>query len=82
MTTKQFTYEALIPEPGMWLCNMKERIISDAVYLGVGADRNDWQEIDELEKERLKKLWTTQEEAIPTIEDRVEALEKAAVNRI
>lgn len=46
----------ITPDNGMWLCNEKQKVISDKVYLGVNANENDWHDITEAEhKEKLKE---------------------------
>lgn len=63
----------LTPSEGMWLCNMKDRVISDKVYLGVNADESLWTEIDDSEKARLEALWESETEPSETDSDYAEA---------
>lgn len=60
----------ITPEADMWLCNENARTISDKVYLGVGADENDWRDITETEKVSLEALWN---EETPTETEAAEA---------
>lgn len=50
----------ITPETDMWLCNEIARTISDKVYLGISADKNEWHDITEKEKESFKALWNTE----------------------
>ena len=64
----------LTPSNGMWLCNSKDKVISDKVYLGVNADETAWTEIDEAEKSRLEDLWETEtDEPAETTDEYAEA---------
>jgi hypothetical protein len=48
----------ITPEADMWLCNDNARAISDKVYLGINADKNEWRDITEAEKAELETLWS------------------------
>lgn len=61
MEITTYTQRILTPAENMYLCNEKEKIISDKVYLGKEANQNDWREIDNAEKERLEKEWEVTE---------------------
>jgi hypothetical protein len=52
----------ITPEAGMWLCNEKNRVISEdnKVYLGINADENDWHDIAEEEKANFEALWNAE----------------------
>lgn len=64
----------LTPSDGMWLCNLKDKVISDKIYLGKNADETAWTEIDGTEKARLEALWETEtDEATETTDDYAEA---------
>lgn len=62
----------LTPSDGMWLCNSKDKVISDKVYLGKNADETAWTEIDETERENLETQWDT-DEPVETVDDYAEA---------
>jgi hypothetical protein len=64
----------ITPDADMWLCNETDKVISDKVYLGVGADENDWHDITETEKAEFETLWS---EETPTEEEATEADYKA-----
>lgn len=63
----------LTPSNGMWLCNLKDKVISDKVYLGVNADETAWTEIDEAEKARLEALWENYTETAEATDEYAEA---------
>lgn len=63
----------LTPSEEMWLCNMKDRVISDKVYLGKNASETEWIEIDDSEKARLETLWDSETESSETDSDYAEA---------
>lgn len=64
----------LTPSNGMWLCNSKDKVISDKVYLGVNAEETAWTEITEAEKARLDVLWETEtDEPTETTDEYAEA---------
>jgi hypothetical protein len=73
----------ITPEADMWLCNEKDKVISDKVYLGINADENEWRDITETEKARLEELWNTESEPTDneaTEADYINALEELGVN--
>lgn len=61
----------LTPEDGMWLCDKKNKVISDKVYLGINADESEWSEISESEKLQLEAQWNG--EPLPDSPDPTEA---------
>ena len=64
MTIKIYEQRVLIPDNGKYLYNKDEKIISIKVFLAVGADENEWQEITAEEKERLEAQWETENELL------------------
>ena len=52
----------ITPTDGMWLLNLKDKVISDKVYLGKNADESVWEEISESEKHRLEAEWENETE--------------------
>ena len=57
MTIKIYEQRVLIPDSGKYLYNKDEKIISIKVFLAVGADEKEWQEITAEEKEQLEAQW-------------------------
>lgn len=62
MQVQKKEYKILVPDPGKHLCNMKDRVISDQVFLGINADPSEWVEIDEATKEELERKWELEAE--------------------
>lgn len=57
MQMQKYEQRILIPDEGKFLCNVKEKVISEKVYLAINADSSEWVEIDETEKQRLEAKW-------------------------
>lgn len=62
MQVQKKEYKILVPDSGKYLCNMKDRVISDQVFLGINADPSDWTEIDETTKTILENEWELEAE--------------------
>lgn len=68
MTQTSFTTRVITPENGFVLTqagdvDIKDRIFSDKVFLGVNDNPSNWKEITEAEAEALKAELREQEEA-------------------
>lgn len=54
MKMQSYEQRFLIPDEGKLLCNYKEKIISEQVFLAKEDDGSDWTEIDAEDKVRLE----------------------------
>lgn len=57
MKIQSYEQRILLPDEGKLLCNYKDKIISERVFLAKEDDGSNWTEIDAVDKERLEDEW-------------------------
>lgn len=55
-------FKIITPSDGMWLCNRDARTFSQKIYMAVGAEHSQWEDISEEEKLKLEAEWESEVE--------------------